>query len=100
VFLRDWLLTRVWDWTACPALTYSGISLTQRRSCTVTMINTSYHYNSVPFSGIEDIQVRAAVAKGEVESVEESMVSVVEAHTPSSRGIIHQNGLEDETIVS
>ena len=30
----------------------------------------------------------------------ESMVSVVEAHTPASRGIIPQNRLEDETIVS
>ena len=44
--------------------------------------------------------MRAAVAKGGVESVVESMVSVVEAHTPASRGIILQNRLEDETIVS
>ena len=44
--------------------------------------------------------VRAAVAKGGVESVVESMVSVVEAHTPSSRGILLQNRLEDETVVA
>ena len=44
--------------------------------------------------------MRAAVAKGGVESVVESMVSVGEAHTPASRGIILQNRLEDETIVS
>ena len=54
-------------------------------------------------SGIEDvlsIVVRAAVAKGGVESVEESMVSVVEAHTPSSRGILKQERLEDESLVA
>ena len=44
--------------------------------------------------------MRAAVTKGGVESVVESMVSVVEAHTPASRGIILQQRLEDETIVS
>ena len=51
--------------------------------------------------GIEDILsilVRAAVAKGGVEAVVESMVSVVEAHTPASRGILNQQRLEDEVM--
>ena len=54
-------------------------------------------------SGIEDvlcILVRAAVAKGGVESVVESIVSVVEAHTPSSRGILNQERLNDEGLVA
>ena len=49
---------------------------------------------------ILSILVRAAVAKAGVESVVESMVSVVGAHTPASRAIILQNRLEDKTIVS
>ena len=56
-----------------------------------------------PPSGIEDIisiLLRAAVAKGGVESVVESMVSVVEAHTPSSRGILNQERLADEITVA
>ena len=53
--------------------------------------------------GIEDVLrifVRAAVAKGGVESVVESMVTVVEAHTPASRGILNQQRLEDEVMVT
>ena len=53
------------------------------------------------YCGIEDvlsILLRAAVAKGGVESVVESMVSVVEAHTPPSRGILKQERLEDEAL--
>ena len=44
--------------------------------------------------------VRAAVAKGGVESIVESIVSVVEAHTPASRGILNQQRLEDEVMVA
>ena len=46
------------------------------------------------------LRVRAAVAKGGVESVVESMVSGVEAHTPSSRGIPQHKRLEDESMVA
>ena len=35
-----------------------------------------------------------------MESVVESMVSVVEAHTPASRGILNQQRLEDEVMVA
>ena len=55
------------------------------------------------YRGIADVisvLIRAAVAKGGVESVVESMVSVVEAHTPSSRGILNQERLEDEVMVA
>ena len=44
--------------------------------------------------------VRTAVAKGGVESVVESMFSVVETDTPSSRGILKQERLEDERFVA
>ena len=53
--------------------------------------------------GIENILsilVRAAVAMGGVEAVVESMVSVVEAHTPPSRSILNQERLENEVIVA
>ena len=46
------------------------------------------------------ILVRAAVAMGGLESVCESMVSVVEAHTPAFRAILDQQRLEDEVIVA
>jgi hypothetical protein len=46
------------------------------------------------------ILVRTVVAKGGVEAVCESMVSVIEAHTPSSRGILNQGRLEDEVMVA
>ena len=55
------------------------------------------------FRGIEgvlSIMVRAAVAKGGVESVVESMVSVMEAHSSSVRGITNQTRLEDEIMVA
>ena len=50
--------------------------------------------------GVLSILVRAAVAKGGVESVCESMVSVVEAHTPALRAILNQRRLEDEIMVA
>ena len=40
------------------------------------------------------------MAKGGVESVCESMVSVMEAHTPSLRAILDQKRLEDELMVA
>ena len=55
------------------------------------------------FRGIEgvlSVLVRAAVAKGGVESVCESMVCVMEAHTPSLSAIINQERLEDEVMVA
>ena len=55
------------------------------------------------FKGIEgvlSVLVRAAVAKGGVESVCESMVGVMEAHTPSLRAILDQRRLEDELLVA
>ena len=54
------------------------------------------------FRGIEDvisILIRAAVAKGGVESLVDSIVCVLEAHNPSSRGILNQERLEDEVMV-
>ena len=42
----------------------------------------------------------AAVAKGSVESAVDSMVSVVETHRSSSRGILNKERLEDETLVA
>ena len=44
------------------------------------------------------ILVLAAVAKGSVESAVDSMVSVVETHRSSCRGIINKERLEDETL--
>ena len=38
--------------------------------------------------------------EGGVESLVESMVSVVEAQTPSSTGILNQERLEDEVMVA
>ena len=55
------------------------------------------------FKGIEgvlSVQTLALVAKGGVESVVESMVSVMEAHTPASRGLLNQQRIEDEMMVS
>ena len=57
------------------------------------------------FRGIEDvisflIKAAVAVAKGGVESLVESMVSVVEAQNLSSRGISNQESLEDEVMVA
>ena len=46
------------------------------------------------------ILIRAAVAKGGDESLVESMVIVVEAHTPSSKGKPNQESLEDEVMVA
>ena len=60
----------------------------------------SIYKSTFSSKGIQDalhILVQAAVAKGGVELVVESMVSVVEAHTLSSRGILNQERLEDET---
>ena len=42
------------------------------------------------------VQTLALVARGGVESVVESMVSVMEAHTPASRGLLNQKKIEDE----
>ena len=42
----------------------------------------------------------ADVGMGGLESVCESMVSVVEAHTPASRAILDQQRLEDEVMVA
>ena len=56
---------------------------------------------NILFRGIDDvisILLRAAVAKGGVESLVESMVSVVKAHTPSSTGILNQERMEDEVM--
>ena len=50
--------------------------------------------------GVLSILVRAAVARGGLESVCETMVSVMEAHTPSLRGILDQRRLEDEILVA
>ena len=44
--------------------------------------------------------MQATVAKGGVESVAESMVSEVETHTPSSRGILKHKRFEDESFVA
>ena len=55
------------------------------------------------FKGIEgvlSVQTLALVARGGVESVVESMVSVMEAHTPASRGLLNQKRIEDEILVS
>ena len=55
------------------------------------------------FRGIEgvlSVLVRAAVAKGGMESVCESIMSVMEAHTPSLRAILNQERLEDEVMVA
>ena len=60
----------------------------------------SIYKSTFSSKGIQDaltILVQAAVAKGGVELVVESMVSVVEAHTLSSPGILNQERLEDET---
>ena len=46
------------------------------------------------------MQTLALVAKGGVESVVRVMVSVMEAHTPASRGLLIQQRIEDEMIVS
>ena len=46
------------------------------------------------------ILVQAVVAMGGLESVCESMVSVVEAHTPASRAILDQKRVEDEVMVA
>ena len=50
--------------------------------------------------GIVSILVNSVIVKGGVESVCESMVSVMEAHTPSNRVILNQERLEDEIMVS
>ena len=50
--------------------------------------------------GVLSVQTLALVAKGGVESVVESMVSVMDAHTPASRGLLIQQRIEDEMIVS
>ena len=42
------------------------------------------------------VQTLALVARGGVESVVESMVSVMEAHTCVSRGLLNQKKIEDE----
>ena len=55
------------------------------------------------FKGIEgvlSVQTLALVARGGVESVVESMASVMEAHTPASRGLLNQKRIEDEILVS
>ena len=44
------------------------------------------------------VQTLALVARGGVESVVESMVSVMEAHTPASRGLLNQKRIEDEIL--
>ena len=49
---------------------------------------------------IGEILQRPAVARGGLESVCETMVSVMEAHTPSLRGILDQRRLEDEILVA
>ena len=72
--------------------------------CAAQLVHVFCYYATCKFllSGIEDvisIFIRAAVAKGGVESLVESMVSVVEAHNTSSRGILHQERLEDEVMV-
>ena len=56
------------------------------------------HYKGI--EGILSILVRASVAMGGVESVCESMVSVMEAHTPAGRVLLDQERLEDEIIVA
>jgi hypothetical protein len=50
--------------------------------------------------GIISILVRGVIIKGGVESVCESMVSVMEAHTPSNRVLLNQEHLEDEIMVA
>ena len=50
--------------------------------------------------GVLSVMVQALVTRGGVESVCESMVSVVEAHTPASRVILKQERLEDEVMVA
>ena len=50
--------------------------------------------------GVLSVQTLALVAKGGVESVVESMVSVMEAHSPASRGLLNQQRIEDEMMVS
>ena len=56
------------------------------------------HYKGI--EGILSILVRASVAMGGVESVCESMVSVMEAHTPTGRFLLDQERLEDEIILA
>ena len=46
------------------------------------------------------LSVQTLVARGGVVSVVESMVSVMEAHTPASRGLLNQKRIEDEILVS
>ena len=50
--------------------------------------------------GVLSILANAAICQGGVESVVESMVSVLEAHTPSVRGILNQERLENEVMVA
>ena len=50
--------------------------------------------------GVLSVQTLALVARGGVESVVESMVSVMEAHSPASRGLLNQQRIEDEMMVS
>ena len=44
------------------------------------------------------VQTLALMARGGVESVVESMLSVMEAHTPASRGLLNQKKIEDEIL--
>ena len=50
--------------------------------------------------GVLSVLVKALVAKGGVESVVESMVSVMEAHSSPLRGLTDQTRIEDEMQIA
>ena len=55
------------------------------------------------FKGVEgalSVMVLALVAKGGVESVVESMVSVMEAHSSPLRGLLDQERIENEMMIA
>ena len=56
------------------------------------------HYRGI--EGALSVMVVALVAKGGVESVVESMVSVMEAHSSPLRGLLDQERIENEMMVA
>ena len=56
------------------------------------------HYKGI--EGALSVLVVALVAKGGVESVVESMVSVMEAHSSPLRGLLDQTRIENEMMVA